>query len=283
METRAAISVQNLTKSFGSFAVLKGISFEVPTGQICGVLGPNGAGKTTLIKSLVGASRPSGGEVKILGNSPTNRAARKEIGYMPQAPALYEDLSALDNVLFFARAQGLKDAQKEAEEILEFVGLKDRQHDTVYTFSGGMKQRVSLACALVHHPKVLLLDEPTAGVDPKLKERFWEYFRKLAKQGVTILISTHLMDEALLCDYLTIIRGGQILASEKPQEIMAKGETELRIWQGEEKESAKVFHYTTALPSLLQAHGLDPKISKIEVQEEPLESIIVRMIGEDEV
>jgi len=283
MDSPAAISVKDLTKSFGHSQVLKGISFDVPAGQICGVLGPNGAGKSTLIKSLVGASRPSGGQVQILGNDPFAKGIRQQIGYMPQVPALYEDLSALDNVLFFARAQGLPQARKEAESILAFVGLTARQHDIIYTFSGGMKQRVSLACALVHHPKVLLLDEPPAGVDPKLKERFWQYFRELAKQGVTILISTHLMDEALLCDYLTIIRDGQVLASETPQEIMQKGETELRVWQGEEIESTRVFHYATALPNLLQAHGLDPKISKIEVREEPLETVIVRMIGEDEV
>lgn len=276
---KPAIRVTDLRKRYGTNEVLRGLHFEVPVGSIYGILGPNGAGKSTLIKLLVGAARPSAGTVEILGEE-AGSDLRHQIGYMPQLPALYEDLSAYDNVQFFGRAHPIDDTDRRVVETLAFVGLAERQHDPVFTFSGGMKQRVSLACALVHQPKVLFLDEPTAGVDPKLRERFWEHFRALAAQGVTIVLSTHLMDEALLCDQLTILRDGDILTSAPPRELMQRGKIWVSVTRGEECTKVKISQYATELPLLLQKYQLDPAVSKIELEEEPLESIIIQMIEE---
>ena len=192
---RPAIAVDGVRKRYGRIEALKGVSLEVGRGEIFGLLGANGAGKSTLIKILVGSSRPSAGAVEVLGLDPTRQAGalRQQIGYMPQAPALYEDLSPRDNVRFFGQAHRLEHLEERIDEVLAFTNLRDRERDPVYGFSGGMKQRVSLACALVHRPRALFLDEPTAGIDPKLREAFWQHFRDLAAGGATLLVSTHLM------------------------------------------------------------------------------------------
>jgi ABC-2 type transport system ATP-binding protein len=279
---QAAIRLHDVHKRYGSFEALRGVSLQVDTGSIYGLLGPNGAGKSTLIKALVGASRPTSGEVRILGLDPVRQGGEihPHIGYMPQAPALYDDLSARDNVRFFARAHALPDLDRAVDEVMEFVALRDRQHDPVYAFSGGMRQRVSMACALAHRPKVLFLDEPTAGVDPKLKEGFWRHFRDLASHGVTLFISTHLMDEALLCDQLTVLRTGQVLVTAPPEDIMQRGRTEVRIWRGNRMEVETVHGYYTELPRVLEHYGLDRSISRIELHEDSLETVILKIIEE---
>jgi ABC-2 type transport system ATP-binding protein len=283
-ETAAQVSIRthDIKKRYGSFEALRGVSLQVDTGSIYGLLGPNGAGKSTLIKALVGASRPSSGEVRILGLDPVRqgRELRPRIGYMPQAPALYDDLSARDNVRFFGRAHSLPDLDQAVDDVIAFVALSGRQRDPVYAFSGGMRQRVSLACALVHRPEVLFLDEPTAGVDPQLKEGFWRHFRDLASRGVTLFISTHLMDEALLCDQLTVLRAGQVLITAPPEEIMQRGRTEVRVWRGNQVETETVRGYYTELPRLLERYGLDRSISRIELHEDSLETVILSMIEE---
>jgi len=278
-----AISARGLRKRYGTFEALRGVDLQVPRGAIYGVLGPNGAGKTTLIKALVGASRPTAGEVRVLGLDPVKQAAelRPQVGYMPQAPALYDDLSARDNIRFFTSAFGLPDLDRRVDEVIDFVALTQRQHDPVYAFSGGMKQRVSLACAVAHDPRVLFLDEPTAGVDPKLKEGFWQHFRTLASRGVTLFISTHLMDEALLCDRLTVIRAGQVLITAPPSEIMQRGNTLVRVWRGGTMEETRIKAYYTELPGVLRRYGLDPAVTRIELHEDSLETVIVAMIEEE--
>jgi len=280
--TAIAISAHSVKKQYGKFEALRGVELEVPQGAIYGLLGPNGAGKSTLIKALVGASRPSGGAVRILELDPIKQARqlRPQIGYMPQAPALYDDLSARDNVHFFARAFGLSDLDRRVDEAIEFVALTGRQHDPVYAFSGGMKQRVSLACAIVHNPAVLFLDEPTAGVDPKLKEGFWKHFRDLASRGVTLFISTHLMDEALLCDQLTVLRAGEVLVTAPPHDIMQRGRTRVYVWRGDHMDEHIVRAYYTELPRVLRRYQLDPSVTRIELHEDSLETVIVSMIEE---
>jgi ABC-2 type transport system ATP-binding protein len=280
--TAVTIRARGVKKRYGKFEALRGVELEVPQGAIHGLLGPNGAGKSTLIKALVGASRPSGGEVRILGLDPIKQARelRPQIGYMPQAPALYDDLSARDNVRFFARAFDLPDVDRRVDEAIDFIALTDRQNDPVYAFSGGMKQRVSLACAIVHHPAVLFLDEPTAGVDPKLKEGFWKHFRDLASRGVTLFISTHLMDEALLCDQLTVLRAGEVLVTAPPNDIMQRGRTRVCVWRGDHMEADTVRAYYTELPRVLQRYHLDPSVTRIELHEDSLETVILSMIEE---
>ncbi len=278
-----AIQTAGLHKSYKSFKAIGGVDLEVPPGSIYGLLGPNGSGKSTLIKILVGASRPTSGSVRILGLDPVKQALalRPRIGYMPQAPALYDDLSARDNVRFFTGAHLLPDLDNKVEEAISFVALAERQRDPVYSFSGGMRQRVSLACAIAHEPEILFLDEPTAGVDPKLKESFWQHFRDLAARGVTLFISTHLMDEALLCDQLTILRSGRILITSPPRAILQRGRTVVKVWRGDQVEEFVIHHYFTELPNVLQQYGLDPDVSRIELHEDSLETVLLGMIKED--
>src|SRR5687767_9063533 len=177
-----AIAIEGLTKRYGDVEALQGVDLAVPRGCLFGLVGANGAGKTTLIKAIVGALRPTGGSVRTLGLDPLrDRAAvRQQIGYMPQSPALYDDLSARDNIAFFGSAHGVPDLGRRVEEVLTFTELAGRAGDSVGQFSGGMKRRVSLAAALIHRPPLLILDEPTAAVDPGLRARFWQQFRNLA-------------------------------------------------------------------------------------------------------
>ena len=281
MNRQASIHLQDLHKAFGKVQALKGINLRVGSGQIFGLLGPNGAGKTTLIRLLIGATRPTSGDLTVLSLNPVKQkyALRQQIGYMPQAPALYEDLSPTDNIRFFGRAHQTRDLSKRVKEVLDFVGLSPRAHDPVYKFSGGMIQRVSLACALVHQPQMLLLDEPTSGIDPKLRETFWEHFRDLAARGVTIIVSTHQMDEALYCDHLAILHEGMLLADDTPQKLLWNSRASIRLWRGEEVSEQVVTNYPEALPGLLHREGLDPSISRIEIEEDRLEAVVLRMIN----
>lgn len=276
-----AILIQDLHKYYGDVKALRGVDFQVSAGQIFGVLGANGAGKTTMIRILVGATRATQGEISVMGLHPirNKRELRRQIGYMPQQPALYEDLSPRQNLRFFARAHDIgNNLSAQIDDVLEFVDLTERADDPVYEFSGGMKQRVSLACALVHNPQILFLDEPTAGVDPQLREAFWQHFRDLADEGTTIVVSTHQMDEAMHCDQLGIMRAGEVLAYDHPKAIMQMGETRVKIWQGEQVVEEKVTQYAEQLPVILQKYGLDG-VSRIEVEEDSLETIVLNLIN----
>jgi ABC-2 type transport system ATP-binding protein len=197
---------------------------------------------------------------------------------MPQAPVLYEDLSARDNVRFFAHAHLLADLEHRVDAVLGLTGLQPRARDTVYGFSGGMKQRVSLACALVHAPRLLLLDEPTAGVDPRLRETFWLHFRRLAAAGATLLISTHLMDEALQCDRVAVLREGVVLACDAPAALLRAGHATIRVHRGDAVAVSAATDYATALPLALQRYGLDPAITRIDVEQDSLETVVLAMI-----
>jgi ABC-2 type transport system ATP-binding protein len=190
-----------------------------------GVLGPNGSGKTTLIRLLVGLLKPKYGTILTLGQPPSRRMSRY-IGYMPQLASLYAELSIAQNVDFFARIYGVRKRdirRKQVEEAIKLVDLWPRRRDSIYNLSGGMKQRVSLACAMVHRPPLLFLDEPTVGVDPKLRVTFWEYFQNLNKQDVTIVISSH-------TDRLAFLREGKIIAEGTPYELrQATGQPEATL------------------------------------------------------
>jgi ABC-2 type transport system ATP-binding protein len=278
----SVIELHQLSKRYGHIEALRSLTLSVTQGEIFGLLGPNGAGKTTLMRMLTGSSRPTAGEVKVLGLDPVrdSQSVRREIGYMPQAPALYEDLSPRDNIRFFGRAHNLDNLDRRIDELLDFSHLRSRERDPVYTFSGGMKQRVSLACALVHRPPVLMLDEPTAGVDPRLRSEFWNHFRELAASGATLLISTHQMDEALLCNRLAILLDGAVLACDTPRNLLHRGRTHIHIWRGGAvvNETQTSENYTEALPQLLHRYGLDPAVTKIEVERDTLEQIVLSLI-----
>ncbi len=278
------ISVESLQKRYGQIQALRGIDLTVQPGAIFGLLGPNGAGKSTLIRTLIGLTHPSAGSVRVLGLDPIRHAhtIRHQIGYMPQASVLYEDLSPRDNLRFFGRPHALDNLGRSIDEVLDFTQLRARENDSVYRLSGGMKQRVSLACALLHHPRILFLDEPTAGVDPKLREAFWGHFRQLAAEGVTILLSTHQMDEALYCDHLAILRDGAILANESPRDLLHSGQANVKIWHGEQAEVYMLSDYPERLPGLLQRYHLDSSVSRIEIEQEPFESIVLKLVDAQE-
>lgn len=221
MSEEIIVFVKDLTQQFGKNVILNNISLAVEKGEIVGLLGPSGSGKTTLIKAIVGMNEPSKGIVKVFETKMPSLKVVSEIGYMAQADALYEDLNAYDNLLFFASLYGMrgKTARDRADEVLDFVDLKDSGKKYVRNFSGGMKRRLSLAIALIHNPKLLILDEPTVGIDPVLRREFWKEFEELRAKGVTIIITTHAMDEAEKCDRLALIREGRIIALGTPQQL----------------------------------------------------------------
>ncbi len=284
MKQTISIQTRELEKNFGQVEALKSVNLNIESGQIFGLLGSNGAGKTTLIRLLIGATKPSSGRLSVLGFDPVKqkRAIRKLIGYMPQSPALYEDLSPIENIRFFGKAHRIDNISQRTDEIIEFVGLSERAGDPVYKFSGGMKQRVSLACALVHQPKMLLLDEPTSGIDPKLRESFWEHFRELSSNGVTIIVSTHQMNEAMYCDRLAILHKGVLLADDTPHQLLWNNQARIKIWQGDHLNEQEIINYPEHLPKELQSFGLDPTINRIEIEEDTLETIVLGMINDHE-
>ena len=217
-----AIDARDVRKRFGEVEALRGVDLRVPAGTVYGLLGPNGAGKTTLIRSLVGLVKVDGGELHVLGARMPRREVLASIGYMTQAAALYGDVTALENARFFAHVQGGGDV----EWALRFVDLWDRRGSVTATLSGGMRTRLSLACALVHRPSLLLLDEPTVGVDPQLRAQLWDGLREMAANGTTILVSSHVMDEAERADRLGLIRDGRLLAEGTVAELLALAGTD---------------------------------------------------------
>jgi ABC-2 type transport system ATP-binding protein len=278
-----AVRLQGITKRYGRVTALDGVDLTIPAGSVYGVVGPNGAGKTTLMRLLVGALAPDEGDIEVLGADlrRERRRVRSQIGYMPQAPVLYEDLTAAENVAFFARGHLLDDVGDAVRRSLEFTDLVDRADDLVCTLSGGMRQRVSLAATLVHQPRVLLLDEPTAGVDPELRHSFWERFRDLTTHGATLLISTHQMDEVVHCDRVAILRAGTVLTEETPQRILTEGRATVTIWTGETPHRHEVADYPGEVPRLLRRWQLDPAVTRIEIEGQTLEDAVLALI-EDE-
>ena len=220
-----AVSARGVRKRFGALEALAGLDLDVRAGEIYGLLGPNGSGKTTFIRCVAGLVRPDGGTLTVLGRAPREAVAAGRIGYMTQAAALYGDLSVHENLDFFARLEGVDDADEHIEQALRTVDLLDRSRSIVSTLSGGMRTRVSLAAALLHEPDLLLLDEPTVGVDPVQRQEFWAHFRVLAERGVTLLVSSHVMDEASRCDRLGLIRAGSLLAEGTAADLISRTST----------------------------------------------------------
>jgi ABC-2 type transport system ATP-binding protein len=216
------VVVNQLVKQFGKLRAVDNLTMNIHAGETFGLIGPNGSGKTTLIRMLVGLILPTSGTIHIMNERiPSNKVAA-QMGYMTQLSALYLDLTAMENMQFFCNVYGLrgKEQKQRIMEMLERVELADRANDVVGKFSGGMRQRLSLACALVHHPSIALLDEPTVGVDPELRLAFWDYFAQLNKEGVTIIVSTHHLDEASRCVRLGLMRNGVLLVQDSPQEVL---------------------------------------------------------------
>ena len=216
-----AFKIDRASFHFKKLKAVDELSLNIPTGISFGLLGPNGAGKTTLIRLLAGLLKTKSGDIEVLGQTPSRKTAHL-IGYMPQLHSLYSELSVIQNVNFFAQIYGLrnkKQRSQQVEEVIKLVDLWQRRRDSVMNLSGGMKQRASLACAIVHNPPLLLLDEPTVGLDPELRVTFWDYFASLIRQGTTLIISSHTMDDAAHCDRLAFMRQGKVIAQGTPAEL----------------------------------------------------------------
>jgi ABC-2 type transport system ATP-binding protein len=197
---------------------------------------------------------------------------------MPQSPALYADLSARANIRFFARAHDLADLERRVEEVLALTELAARAGDRLHTFSGGMQRRVSLACALVHGPRLLLLDEPTAAVDPALRARFWQSFRDQAAGGATLFISTHLMDEALLCDRIAVLSRGRLIACDTPRALLERGSTRVRVSRGGQVSEITTGGHPEDLARALRPFGLAPDVGAVSVEADTLETVMLRLV-----
>ncbi|WP_240941087.1 ABC transporter ATP-binding protein [Paenibacillus sp. HB172176] len=219
--TEPCIVLKNVNRSFGDKEVIKGISLDVAPKEIFGLLGPSGSGKTTLVKMIAGIDEASSGSITLLGAVMPKLAMMTRIGYMAQSDALYTELTAKENLAFFAALFGLKgELRKERMSyVMDLVGLSEHMNKPVSAFSGGMKRRLSLAIALMHKPEVLILDEPTVGIDPVLRKSIWHELDKLSQEGAAIIITTHVMDEADKCNRLGMIREGELIASGSPEEL----------------------------------------------------------------
>ena len=216
--------MRGLTKSFNGLRAVDDVSITVQRGDICGFLGPNGSGKTTTIRMLCGLLTPDAGSGTCLGYDIVRDAVqiKRRVGYMTQRFSLYEDLSIAENLNFIARVYGMSERKRLVQQALERLGLADRRNQLAGTLSGGWKQRVALAACLLHDPQLLLLDEPTAGVDPKARREFWDTIHDLAASGITVLVSTHYMDEAERCHTLAYIAYGKLLATGTAEEVVAR-------------------------------------------------------------
>lgn len=305
------IEVQDLRKTYGSVVAVDGASFHARAGEVFGLLGPNGAGKTTTIHCISGLLTPSAGRVRVDGHDVVRegKAARASIGVAPQELAIYEDLTAAENLEYWGGAQGMRGAElkRRVEETLEIFGLQDRAKEPVKRFSGGLKRRLNFACAIVHRPKVLLLDEPTVGVDPQSRIRLLELIRQQAREGVCVLYTTHYMEEAeALCDRLAILDHGRLIAQGTLDELRAMlGERELLTLKGswdehklrealERLEGLEVLQLGAAEVTLAAADGSSrlPKvlalleeagaeIRGVTLRQPSLESLFIRLTGKE--
>lgn len=305
------IQVEQLRKEYGDTVAVQDVSFEAPAGQVFGLLGPNGAGKSTTIGCLCGLLRPTSGRVTVLGHDVVSEgpASRRKLGVVPQELALYEDLSAAANLEYWGAAYGLSGSElkQRAAQVLEAIGLQDRAKEPVSQFSGGMKRRLNLGCAIVHQPQVLLLDEPTVGVDPQSRVRLLELIRELVAQGTCVLYTTHYMEEAeSLCDQLAIIDHGQVIAAGTLTELRGMlGERDILRLTGQFAEAEvreAVEHLTDAellqvepevirlalggatrrLPEVFEAlNRAGAEIRETTMAQPSLESLFIRLTGKD--
>lgn len=217
----ACVSIRSVSKTFGTVEVLKDIDLEIQQGEIFGLLGPSGAGKTTLVKELAGLEVPTSGEIDVFQEKMPSLPLIEKLGYMAQSDALYMELTARENLEFFTALYGLRKRERKQRlvEVMELVQLTDHLEKQVSNYSGGMKRRLSLAIALLHKPELLILDEPTVGIDPVLRRSVWEAFHQLKEEGKTLIVTTHVMDEAEKCDRLGLMREGRLIAVGTPGEL----------------------------------------------------------------
>jgi ABC-2 type transport system ATP-binding protein len=304
-----AIEVKNLKKSFGDFQAVLDASFKADSGEVLSLLGPNGAGKSTTISMLSGLLAPTGGDASIMGHSVTKEpeAAKKSLGVVPQDIALYPDLSARENLVFWGKMYGLRGAalKSRVDEVLEIIGLADRQKDHVGKFSGGMKRRVNIGAALLHKPAVIIMDEPTVGIDPQSRRHILDNVKELNQQGMTVLYTTHYMEEAAeLSHHIAIMDKGRVIAYGTHDELIkmvgeqtridvtlnTEAEKILPAWQKIEgvskidsldgKVTALVDDSNRVLPRLFDAAAkTNVRITSVDIQEPDLETVFLHLTG----
>ncbi len=298
MTPAPAIAVRGLTKSFGGRRAVDGLDLEVPAGGIMGFLGANGSGKTTTIRMLCGLLTPGAGSGTCLGFDLVRetRAIKREVGYMPQHFGLYEDLTVRENLDFVARLYAVPARRRRVDAALDRLGLAGRGRQLAGTLSGGWKQRLALAACMIHEPRLLLLDEPTAGVDPEARRRFWDEIHLLAAGGITVLVSTHYMDEAERCHELVYLAEGRLLFRGTPQEIVARSRLVTFSVGGapglaERLRGRPGVEMVVASGALLLVSGTEPELIERALAAEPglspkrepqprLEDVFVHMIRE---
>ncbi len=298
--TAAVIDVEGLTKSFDGKRVVDDFALRVERGQIFGFLGPNGSGKTTTIRMLCGLLTPDAGRGTCLGHDIIRESVqiKREVGYMTQRFSLYEDLSIRENLDFIARVYAVPDRKQAVEAALERLGLANRSHQLAGQLSGGWKQRLALAACLLHSPRLLLLDEPTAGVDPKARREFWDQIHELAAEGITVLVSTHYMDEAERCHRLAYIAYGKLLVAGTAAEVVAR--SRLATWSVSGPDLFSLASKLRRLPAIamvvpfgstlhvsgIDAAGLDAALAPFQTQpgldwqraQPGLEDVFIRMM-----
>jgi ABC-2 type transport system ATP-binding protein len=275
------LHLAGLRKSFGNVVAVDDVSLDVPRGEVFGLLGPNGAGKTTTINMIIGQLRPDAGTIMLDGaGAPASPETRRHIGVAPQALALYDEMSGEENLRFFGRLYGLRggDLKQRVDRLLEFVGLTDRRRHRVGTYSGGMKRRLNLAVALVHEPALILLDEPTAGVDPQSRNAIFDFVQTLKGEGRTVVYTTHYMEEAQrLCDRVAIMDHGRLLALDTVASLLRRADRPpvvvLERATGEER-------IETADPRAELARALDqPDVLGVRIERPDLESVFLTLTG----
>ena len=304
-----AIEVENLKKSFGDFQAVQGASFQADSGEVLSLLGPNGAGKSTTISMLSGLLAPTSGDACIMGHSVIREpeAAKRSLGVVPQDIALYPDLSARENLVFWGKMYGLRGAELKSrvDEVLEIIGLTDRQKDHVGKFSGGMKRRVNIGAALLHKPAVIIMDEPTVGIDPQSRRHILDNVKELNQEGMTVLYTTHYMEEAAeLSHHIAIMDQGKVIAYGTHDELIKMVGEKTRIdlglntgaekildtWRTTEgvaridatdgKVSALVEDSNQVLPRLFEtASKAGVRITSVDIQEPNLETVFLHLTG----
>lgn len=275
------LSMKDLTKRFGDLTAVDGLSLETRPGEVFGLLGPNGAGKTTTLEMAVGTLEPDGGAVMLDGlGAPTSASVRRKIGVAPQALALYQELTAVQNLRFFGRLYDLRGAALEdrVAQMLELAQLTDRAKDRVSEFSGGMKRRLNLVIALIHDPPLILLDEPTVGVDPQSRNAILEAIEQLKGEGRTVIYTTHYMEEAQrLCDRLAIIDHGKLLAEGTVSDLIRAhgGKTRVIVTQDGEETAHLTDDARTELVHWLDEEG----VTEVRVESPNLEGVFLDLTG----
>jgi ABC-2 type transport system ATP-binding protein len=280
---RRVLEAIDLRKRYADLVALDGVSLRLEPGEIVGLLGPNGAGKSTFVSLAVGLLEPDSGTVTIGGSgSPHDPAVRRRIGLAPQALAIYAELSGLENLAFFAALQGCPATERQTriDWALEFVGLSARRHDRAKTYSGGMARRLNLAAALVHDPELLLLDEPTVGVDPQSRNHLLANIEALRELGKTVLYTTHYMEEAQrICDRVAILDHGKLLCVDRTEALLARHAGKPRLWveYDDRRETFEVDDPLAELSALAQARGRAPQ--GFGVEQPSLEQVFLELTG----